>query len=285
MRALGRTGEKLSLLTLGTAHLRSSLLSRSEIKNIVERALELGVNSIDTAPNYDDSEVHLGEVLKPHRDKIFLATKNEEATYKSCWALLEKSLERLQTDHVDLVYIHNFGVESRFPDVKEALGPKGTLGALTEAKKKGLIRYIGISGHFYPSRFKPALDCDEIDVYLLALNFVERYQYNFEEKIMEPALKKNCGVVAMKTLGGAENWSQGTARFAGEHYETALRYVLGLPGITTLNIGARSVGEVDRAVQTIKNYQPFSDEEQINVEKLGKELAKSLNPLFGTPIT
>ncbi len=285
VRTLGKTGKQISLFTLGTGHLRKSIMNIEKAGDIVESALSIGVTSIDTAPNYDESEEFLGEILKSHRDKVFLATKTEEKTYEGCWKLLEKSLNRLQTETIDLVYIHNFGVESRFPSIEETLSSKGTLGALREAKKQGLIRYIGASGHLYPSRFKVFMEIEDVEVLLLALNFVERYQYNFEKKVVAPAHEQNKGIVAMKVLGGARPWREGTGRLAKEYFSDTIRYSLGIPGVSTLNIGARSVEEIEMIAKTIQTYKSLSEEERTPIAAKGKELAQAWDPMFGLPTT
>ncbi|MFH1743955.1 MAG: aldo/keto reductase [bacterium] len=284
IRPLGRTGAPVSILTLGTGHLRSQHgIDAAQVEGIVDRALELGVTSIDTAPNYSEAEEYLGHALKSRRNQVFLATKSEEPTYEGCWNLLHKSLKRLQTDYIDLVYIHNIGLESRFPNVNEVLGPKGTLAALSEAKRQGVIRFIGASGHFHPARFKSFLERDEIDVVMTAVNLVARHIYNFEEKVFLPAQRKNLGLVAMKVLGGA--WKEGKARLPDEHYDAAIRYAMEIPGISTLNIGVRNVAELERAAQAVRTYVPLTKSERIELSNLGKQLAESWGPIYGEPIT
>ncbi len=285
-RVLGGTGKKLSLLTLGTGHFRSSLdIEVEQVEKILDRAVKLGVNSIDTAPNYSESEELLGHVLKPYREKLFLATKTESPTYEGTWELLRRSLKRLQTEYLDLVYIHNWGMEDRFPDEEQVLGEKGTLGALKEAKKQGVIRHIGVSGHFYPSRFKTLLEREEIEVYMCAVNFVARHVYNFEEKVFQPAASRDRGLVAMKVIGGPANWREGTARVMPDYLETAIRYAAQIPQVTTLNIGFRSVEELEQSAQIIKSIKPFTEKEQNEVNELGKEMAKEWKAVYGEPVT
>lgn len=285
-RMLGKTAERISLLTLGTGSLRTSLGQTVEtMEAIIDRALEWGINSIDTAPNYADAEELLGQALKSNRDKFFIATKTEAATYEGCWEQLRTSMERMQTDRLDLVYIHNWGVKDRFPDVKDCLGKQGTLGALREAQKLGMVRFIGVSGHLYPSRFHAVLARQEIDVVMNAVNFVAKHVYDFETKVLESARAKNIGTIAMKVLGGAANWQKGNARLAGEHYENAIRYALSIPGISSLNIGVRSIKELDQAAQTIIKCKPFSKKEQLALQEQGKKLADEWGAMFGKPVT
>ncbi len=284
-RTLGRTGERLSVFTLGTGHFRARIMDVDRVKAIVDWALELGVNSIDTAPNYDESHEFLGKALEGRRDSFFLATKTEEPTYDGCMAQLEKSLKDLKTGHIDLLYLHNLASKQYFPSVEEALGPKGALKALLDAKKKGLVRYIGASAHSHPARFNQFVKSDDIDVYLCAINLAARYIYDFESKVVEPGRKKNCGSIAMKVLGGAANFSTGTPQFEKKDHEMAIRYALQVPGVCSANIGVRSVKELDIAVQTAANAKPFTPEEAKQVEKQGKKLANKLGAFLGTPVT
>ncbi len=285
MRMLGRTNEQISAFTLGTGHCRTSLgLGAKEVGEIIERTIELGVNSIDTAPNYADAEELLGQVLKPHRDKIFLATKTESPTKEAAWEQLRESLKKLQTDHIDLVYIHNYGLESRFPDARQPLSSDGTIGALHEAKKQGLIRFIGVSGHVYPARFKHVLERDDIDVIMNTVNFVEKHIYDFEKKVFEPARRKNIGLIAMKVIGGPANWRRGTPRLTGENYDLAIRYGMGLPGVASMNIGVRSIEELEQGIRAVAAYKPLSDKENAELEKKGKELAQEWGAVYGEPV-
>jgi len=285
-RILGRTGVPISCITLGTGHFRANLgITADDVRNMVDHCLELGVTSIDTALNYEESPEYLGQAIKPHRDHIFLATKAENPTYDGCWGQLRESMKKLQTDHFELVYIHDLGLEGFKSEVEDVLGPKGMLAALVEAKKQGIVAHIGCSAHFFPSRFQPFLKCDEIDVAMPAVNFVAKHIYNFEERVWAPAQKKNLGLIAMKILGGPADWTKGTARLSGQDYESAIRYAMELPGISSLNIGVRNLAELDRAAETVMNYKPFTDEERKQLETRGKELGKAWGAVYGEPTT
>jgi aryl-alcohol dehydrogenase-like predicted oxidoreductase len=276
-RTLGRTKEEISVLTLGTGHFRSSYMDMKRVGDIVDRAQELGVTSIDTAPNYDEAEDYLGEVLKGRRDQFFLSTKCEEPTYKGAWDLLKKSLKRLKTDRIDVVYMHNFGYLPRFKNIKETLSKVGVLGALIEAKEQGVIRYIGASGHLYPSRFYHLFERDEVDIYLCAVNHVARHQYNFEQKVFANIRHLNAGLIAMKVLGGAVDYSIGTPRL-NDQKEKCIRYAMGLPGIASLNVGFRKVSELEEIATYIKNYKPFNRTEQKIFLEEGKKNRGCLRP-------
>ncbi len=204
--ALGRTGAKVSRLGIGCAYFQRKRVTPDDVSATLHRALELGVNYLDTAPNYGHPETgfaeeKMGPALRELRDKVFLVSKTEEHTYEGTWKLLRQSLKRMQTDRIDLVHLHNFGDEQRWGDHKLVFGERGAMGALREAKKQGVVRFIGASGHVHPTRFHEVLDSGEIDVLMNAVNFVVRHTYDFEHKVWSRAQSLNVGLVAMKVLG------------------------------------------------------------------------------------
>ncbi len=271
---LGRTNRPITIMTLGGGHFRDALVQPETIHAIIERAYELGIRSFDSAPEYEESQIYLGEALKPHRKHIFISSKVDKANYRDARIQLENNLKVLQTDTLDLASIHCFGYEPLYPDVEQALGKDGVLAALIDAKEDKLIRHIGASGHIYPARYRHLLERDEIDVYMCAVNFVIRFMYNFEEKVFEPARQKNCGLIAMKVLGGASNWEEGIAPLCGDHYDNAIRYAMGLPGVSTVNIGVRKIEELELAVDRVRSYKPLSDEELESLLAFGKNWAE-----------
>jgi aryl-alcohol dehydrogenase-like predicted oxidoreductase len=290
---LGRTRAEVSRLAIGCAWFQRKHVGSDDVRKVLHRALDLGVTYLDVAPNYGNAEIgfseeKMGPTIKDIRDKVFLVTKTEEPTYEGTWKLLRQSMKRLQTDHFDLVHIHNFGHEPRFPDLKLALGDKGVLGALREAKKKGVVRFIGASGHLHPSRFHAVLDTGEVDVLMNAVNFVARHTYDFEHKVWARARRDNLGLVAMKVLGGAGTGEGRTGfRLPKEQYHNAIRYALSVPGVTCTVIGIETISELEQAAEAVRNFKPLSEKESHQLAKLGLELAASSEwkSAYGTPVT
>lgn len=286
---LGRTGIQVSKIGLGAASLGRDEVSDKEAANIIAMALDEGINYVDTAPNYNkgQSERRCGSALKGKRDKVFLVTKTEEESYEGTMRLLEESLKHLQTDHVDLVHLHNFGLEKRWKDHDFAFSDKGAMGALREAKKKGMVRFVGVSGHLHPSRFQYAIDSDEIDVMMMAVNFVNQHTYDFEHKIWTQAAEKNMGLASMKVFGGRDQKSGGH-RLPAEDYENALRYTLTLKGLSTAVIGIGSTAHLTRLLKTFHGAEPLSKEEFEALAQRGLDLMEtdtSLQAMHGKPIT
>jgi len=282
---LGRTNVEVSRFAIGCAPLQREHVKIEDIEKILHRAVELGINYLDVAPNYGTAEEKVGPALKEIRDKFFLVTKTEEPTYEGTWRLLKQSMKRLQTDHIDMVHLHNFGLEERFVDLDEVFGDKGAMGALREARKQGVIRFIGASGHLHPSRFHAALDTGEIDVLMNAVNFVVQHTYDFEHKVWSRAHLENIGLVAMKVLGG---WTGPKGfRLPEESYEQAIRYALSIPGISCAVIGIDSMTELEVAAETVIMFKPLSQEEAHQLSLQGLELAGTADwqKAYGDPLT
>ncbi|MBI1929713.1 aldo/keto reductase [Candidatus Poribacteria bacterium] len=284
-RILGRTGVSVSALGFGAAPLGISRADATFFERTLHEAIDLGINYIDVAPAYGDGEEKLGPVIKERRDEVFLVTKTllrEPRTQDEALRQLNESLKKLQTDCLDLVHLHNVG--NFTPE--ESLGPNGGLKGLLQAKQEGLLRFIGISGHVKPLKFIPLLETGEVDVVMPALNFVDGHTYGFESKVLPLARKHNCGIVAMKVLGGptgglgAYNPPQ-PALLSGAHYTNAIRYALSIPDVACAVIGLKDTNELLQAVEAVTNFSPLSEAEQAALEAEGKKLAAEWGAHFG----
>ncbi len=189
-RDLGNTGLKASAIGLGCAQLGSS--DTAYAVRVVEKALEMGVTYFDTARVYRDSEVKVGVALKGKRDKVVLVTKTTARTRAEAWESVRESLQRLQTDHVDVCHIHGLWDE----DFETRLGPGGALEALIEAKANGLVRHVGCTSHLSSVLIK-ALHRYPFEVILVPTNLVEREPL---EALVPLCMERGVGVTAMKPL-------------------------------------------------------------------------------------
>lgn len=284
---LGRTGVQVSKLAVGTAPLARPNTNTREVAKVIHKALDEGINYMDTAPNYTkgEAERRLGHALKGKRDQAFVVTKTEADTYDGTMELLEQSLRHLQTDHVDLVHLHNLGHLERWKDLDFAFSEKGAMGALRKAKEQGKIRFIGASGHLHPSRFHYAIDSGEIDVLMNAVNFVNQHTYDFEHKVWTRALEKNIGLVSMKVLGGDKD---GGFRLPDVDYENAIRYTLSLNGLSTAVIGLNTMAHLDQLLDTFHRVDALDEGEFLSLSQRGLELLKedvTLRSAHGLPLT
>jgi len=281
-RVLGRTGVSVTALTLGTAP--SGFTKPHSTKNVadcVNAAIDLGVTAIDTAPAYDIAEEGVGLALGSRRKEIFLSTKVLADDVAKAEEILANSLKLLKTDCVDLLYWHQVG--DRKVDV--GLEPDGVFTWLVKQKKAGKTRFVGISGHNRPGKFVKVLESGEVDVLLTIVNFVDRYTYNFDEKVLPVARKNNVGIVAMKVFGGARKGNYPDPKCPPqldvEHLELAVRHAMGIEGVASLEIGAHNVEQVRRNVEMVKRYQPLTAEEKEKAAELGQKLAAQWGPHLG----
>ena len=159
------------------------------------------------------------------------------------------------------------------------------LASETEAGRPLPVR--GSLGPQPPGPFLPFIESGDVDVILVALNFVDRYTYNFEETVLPLARKHNVGVVAMKAFGGPDNKSgswgtrKATPMVGVDRVESAIRYALSLPGVATANLGVHTVEQLRQNLEIVRRYQPLTIEEQEQLTSAGRELAKEWGPHFG----
>lgn len=280
-RVLGKTGFRASILGLGAQRIADRPMAQSEVDRLIGEALDGGLNYIDTARGYGESEEKLGRALKGKRDKVFLVTKTRAATREAALKEIEQSLKLLQTDHVDCIHAHNISRDDRFPDLDHALSRDGVLGALLEAKKRGMTRHVGCTSHLWPARVLPVFATGEIELFMCSLNFVERHIYGYEDKVLPEARRRGIGVIAMKVLGGPGQGSPVPRLSSREDYEATLRYVWSVPGVSVAIIGMRNLDELRQAMAAARNYRPFSPAELAAVTERGKTLAAEWGPLRG----
>jgi aryl-alcohol dehydrogenase-like predicted oxidoreductase len=138
----GRTGHDSSRVLFGAAALGA--MRQEKADQVLELLLAHGVNHIDTAASYGDSELRVGAWMPRYRDRFFLATKTGDRTAEGARASIQRSLERLRVDHVDLIQLHNLVDEGEW---ETALGSGGALEALVEARERGQVRFLGVTGH------------------------------------------------------------------------------------------------------------------------------------------
>jgi aryl-alcohol dehydrogenase-like predicted oxidoreductase len=240
----GRTGHMSTRTIFGAAAL--SRVTQAEADRTLELLLEYGINHIDTAASYGDSEVRIGPWMSRHRQDFFLATKTGERTYQAARDQFHQSLERLQVDQVDLLQLHNL-VDPQEWEV--ALGPGGALEAAIEARDQGLVRFIGVTGHgvTIAAMHKRSLEKFDFDSVLLPYNYPmmqnEQYVADFEA-LLALCQQRNIAVQTIKAIT-RRPWGD-QARSRATWYEPlenqadidrAVHWVLGRPGIFLNTVG------------------------------------------------
>jgi len=282
-RLLGRTKAKVTLLGLGTAPVGEGPIGLQEGIRIFGEALDRGINYVDTARIYGNAEEILGHLIPKRRDKLFLATKLSVHTAKDAERSLAESLRKLKTDHLDLLHIHSIGSKK----LDRVLAPDGVLNYLIKQKEKGLIRFIGITGHNRPPNFLRMLQTKQIDVIMCVINYADRNIYDFESKVLPEARKQNVGCVAMKVYagikGGFRNHKKGYVGCATDpaYLPAALAYALDLKGVHLAVVGPYTVKQAIQNVEFARNYTPLSPDRKKQLLEHGTLLAKSLGPRYG----
>lgn len=204
-RSLGKTGEMLSVIGFGGIVVRDA--DPAEAWALVKLAIDSGINYFDVAPSYGDAEVKLGPALEPYRKGVFLACKTGKRSNVEAWAELEQSLKNLRTDHFDLYQHH---AVTTIEDVEKIFSPEGAMVAFLEAKKQGLIRYIGFSAHSVEAAFA-MMNRFDFDTILFPFNYATWYSGNFGPQVLARAQEKKMGILALKAMAKGP-WEKGADR-------------------------------------------------------------------------
>jgi aryl-alcohol dehydrogenase-like predicted oxidoreductase len=254
MRPLGKTGVQVSAIGIGGYHLGSAK-DLQEAKRIVDEAIDAGVNFFDNAWDYHDgrSEEWMGAALRGKRDKVVLMTKvcTHGRDKRVALTMLDESLRRLQTDHLDVWQIHEVIYEND-PDL--IFAPNGAIEALAQAKKEGKVRFIGFTGHKDPSIHLRMLSHDfPFDTVQMPLNCMDANFRSFETHVLPELNRRGIAPLGMKSLGGCgEIVAKGVARV-----DEALRYAMSLPVATTIS-GMNSVDVLRQNLAIACGFKPMS---------------------------
>jgi len=201
-RNLGKTGYKVGVFSLGGQAALEHPNNAGVAVPIINRALDLGVNYLDTSSIYGGplrwSEQYVGEVMKTRRNEAFLATKTKERTREGSMRMIDKSLELLHTDHVDLWQLHDIGT---MKDINAIFAPGGAMEALIAMQQQKVVRYLGITGHYRPDALMEAMHRHDFDCILMALNAADPHIYSFTDKLLPLAVERQMGIIGMKVPG------------------------------------------------------------------------------------
>jgi uncharacterized protein len=268
-RTLGRTGANVSILAFGCGSRFLMYEDEDKATAALNRAIDLGITYLDTAYSYGDgkSETRVGKVVATRRKEVWLATKIPDRTRDAFLRRLESSLERLQTDHVDLVHIHSLG---RAGDLEQIEAPDGALKGLLEAREQKLARFIGMTSHTSGEVMATAIQRHDLDCVQMALNASRNGR--FEELALPAANAKNLGVIAMKVTG-QEFLLGGTPGKAP--IDSLLHYSMSLP-VTAAVVGMPTLDMLEHNTTIARNFSPLSNEE---IDRLRQQLTPSRQDL------
>lgn len=272
MRTLGKTGEKISMLTIGGYHVGIPEVSEEQSVEIIRTAVDEGVNLLDNAWSYHKgrSESLMGKALKDgYRDKVLLMTKFTARTLDGIKRQLEESLKRLGTDRIDLMQFHHVAHKA---GVVDAIYKNGLPEWAMEQRDQGVFKYIGFTGHCHP---QPLIDMIERgfewDTIQFPVNIGDHHQkISFERDLMPLAVEKNIGILAMKTNGYGLIGKSGVATPA-----ECIRYALSLP-TTTVVSGIDTLKILKENISSAKSFEPYSEEELTELRGRAKNTDKQL---------
>jgi len=265
---LGKTGSTVPILGFGCGSRWMSVQNNDKALEILESAFNQGLYYWDTAANYGNeqisSEERVGMILKERREKVFLVSKTGDRDADQAKKSVERSLKRLQTDHIDLMHMHAI---SSVEDA-ELLGEKGqVLEVLLKLKSEGVLKNIGFTGHASAEGMKRAVELYDCDVMMMALNHqsTDRTE-KFEELPAPLAMKKGMGVVAMKVIRPRET-------IHGLATSDLVRYALSLNDFHMANIGMDSLEVLKSNLEIVRDFSPLN-------EKKMDELRLALQPFY-----
>ncbi len=290
-RNLGKTGYKVGIFSLGGQAALEKPSNESNAVPIIEKALDLGVNYIDTSSIYGGpdrwSEQYVGKVMKHRRTAAFLATKTKERTREGSMRMIETSLKLLQTDHIDLWQLHDIGTMT---DINEIFAKGGAMEALLEARDQKIVRYLGITGHYRPDALMEAIHRHPFDTILMAVNAADPHHYSFSEQLLPLAVEKQMGIIGMKVPARGRLLSSWTPPPLEEQKHTwegmvlaptsgtidmrqAMYYSLSLP-VSTVIIGCDSVAQLEQNVHLAREFTPLSHQQMAALTEKAQPVSK-----------
>jgi aryl-alcohol dehydrogenase-like predicted oxidoreductase len=279
-RVFGKTGVSVPILGLGTVAV-GNLTDGKQAVALINKAIDLGVTYIDTAPprtriavltGYNRAHAYLKGILKERRKEVFIATKCLETEGDKTVDLLKKNLDELGLEQVDLTYTHSIGHATY--DYDALVADSGPMAALEKAKKDGLTRFVGITGHNRPEKFAKVVARRDIDAMMNAVNIVDRHTYAFEDVVWPEARKKNIGLAAMKVFAGGIT----ACKMPDPLRHASFRFAQSVNGVALTVIGMGTEREFEQNVEWARTFKPMTSEEATELKKKTVELAKEWGP-------
>ena len=250
-RVLGKTGLKVSSMGFGGIPIQR--IDAAGTRVLMERMVEAGINYIDTARTYGQSECFLGEALEGIRDRFVLATKAMSRDKVAMAKDIDMSLANLRTDYIDLYQVHN----PSLAQLEQIVGVGGALEALKEAKAAGKIGHIGLTAHS-KEVFEKALELDWVETIMFPYNIVETHG----EDLIKKCKERNVGFIVMKPLAGG----------ALEDATLAMRFVCANPSVSVVIPGMADPKELEQNLSAVNDTTPLSDAELQKIDTIRKEL-------------
>jgi len=290
-RNLGKTGYKVGIFSLGGQAALEKPNNFDVAVPIIERALDLGINYIDTSSIYGGperwSEQYVGRVMRNRRNEAFLATKTKERTRDGSLRMIEKSLTLLNTDHIDLWQLHDIGLPQ---DVDAVFAKDGAMAALLEMREQKVVRSLGVTGHYRPEALIDSIHRYPFDTILMSLNAADSHIHSFQEALLPLAVEKQMGIIGMKVPSRGRllaSWTpppveQQQHMWEGSAIATrpgvmdmreAMNYTLSHP-VSTIIVGCDNIAQLEENVQIARDFTPLSQSQMSALNQLAEPVAK-----------
>jgi aryl-alcohol dehydrogenase-like predicted oxidoreductase len=280
-RPMGKTGLEVSIIGMGGYHLGAAA-GQQEVNNMVAKALDHGINFFDNAWEYYGgmSEERVGTALKGKRDQAIVMTKACTHGRKKDVAMrmLEESLTRLQTDHLDVWQVHEV---IYYNDPERAYEQDGVLEALTAAKQQGKVRFVGFTGHKNPSIHLEMLNRGfAFDTVQMPINPFDPSFRSFERNVLPVAVQKEMAVFSMKSMSGS-----GESIVHGALTPTeALSYAMSVPGISTTISGMDSMAVLDQNLEILRDFKALGEKQMSDLREHGRQFNDGRYELFKSTV-
>ena len=271
-RTLGRTGQQVSMLGLVGYHLGRP--TEAEAIKIVRTAADNGITFMDNCWDYNDgdSEVRMGKALRDgYRQKVFLMTKIDGRDAKTAAQQIDQSLQRFETDHIDLLQFHEV---IRMNDPERIFAQGGGMEAAVKAREAGKVRFIGFTGHKSPQIHKHMLEVADLhqfkfDSVQMPLNVMDAHYESFAEIVLPMAQQRHIGVLGMKPMGDSILLKSGKVNAI-----ECLRYTLSLPTSVVIT-GCQSMKDLQQAIDLGRSFKPLTESERAALLGKTAEVAKN----------
>jgi aryl-alcohol dehydrogenase-like predicted oxidoreductase len=253
-RILGRTGVTVTCIGLGGEGVLRTFNREKEAYDLINRAIDLGINYFESARAYAGSESYYGKALRDRRKGIFLTSKSHARDKHGAMAHLQETLKMMHTDHLDLWQVHDMRTED---DIREVFGPGGAMESFLQAREKGMARFIGVTGHHDPAILRKCIEIADFDTVLMPVNPAEAHYKSFIKSVLPVAEQKRMGIVAMKVY-----FRGFAARIPWyESMEPFLHFALSHP-VSTAVIGCDSIQQLEENVGFASRVTPMSEEKR-----------------------
>ena len=266
-RRLGKTGVDVTILGLGGEGVLRTFEQEKEAYRLINRALDLGITYCESARAYSGSEHYYGLALKERRDGIFLTSKSHARDKKGALVHLHETLRNMKTDWLDLWQIHDVRTND---DIEEIFGKNGAIEAFTEARERGLVRFVGVTGHHDPLIIRKCIGMFDFDTVLMPINPAEPYYKSFIEEALPLAVERDMGIIAMKVY-----FRGMAARIAPNKLELFYRYALS-HAVTTAVIGCDTIEQLEENVNFASAFSMLTDEEMTMLSGQMSPVARKL---------